>query len=60
MIARHIGDMLIEADAKTDAEKKLRDRFDYSLALLAVYGKGLRLVRESQVPNYTDFDYGMS
>lgn len=60
VIVRQAGNVLTESEAQNDSEQRLRDRIAYSLALLAEYGKGLKLVRASQVPNYTEFNNGMS
>lgn len=60
VIVRQADEVLIETEAKNETEQRLRDRIAYSLALLAEYGKGLKLVRDSQVPNYTEFNNGMS
>ncbi len=60
MIVRQAGKVMNTPEAQDDHEQRLLDRFGYSLDLLAEYAKGLRLVRESGVPDYTTYTNGMS
>ncbi|WNV03326.1 NAD(P)H-dependent oxidoreductase [Candidatus Methylospira mobilis] len=59
VIIRFVNDVLNLEDPESEEDALLRKRIDYSLNVLAEYGKALRLVRASGVLNHKEFPYGM-
>jgi NAD(P)H-dependent FMN reductase len=59
VVVRHVGDVLNEGEVQSEEDAFIRARIDYSLQVLAEYGKALATVRESGVLNRKDFPYGM-
>ena len=59
VIVRNVNDMLNGEVAASEEDGALRRRVDYSLRILAEYGKALNAVRASGVLNRKDFPYGM-
>ncbi len=59
VIARNVNEVLNEDAPVSEEDSALRKRFDYSLRVLAEYGKALRKVRASGVLNRKDFPFGM-
>jgi NAD(P)H-dependent FMN reductase len=59
VIVRNVNEVLNEADPASEEDSSLRKRFDYSLRILAEYGKALKVVRASGVLNRKDFPFGM-
>lgn len=58
MIIRNVNEML-NAEIKDGDDRYIRTRIDYGLKLLEVYGKALRIVRESGVVDSKNFPNGM-
>lgn len=59
LIVRNVNEVLNEEAPVSEEDGALRRRFDYSLRILAEYGKALRMVRASGVLNRKDFPFGM-
>lgn len=59
VIVRHVGEVLNEPEPQSEEDGYLRARIDYSLRVLAQYGKALRLVRDSGVLDRKSYPYGM-
>lgn len=59
VIVRNVTEVLNEETAVSEEDSLIRRRLDYSLRVLAEYGKALRAVRASGVLNRKDFPYGM-
>lgn len=58
MIIRNVNDMLT-AEIKNEDDRYIRSRIDYGLKMLEVYGRALRVVRESGVVDSKNFPNGM-
>lgn len=59
LIVRRADEFLSHPEAIDEHEAALRARCDYSLRLLVEYARALRLVRESGVPDYSRYRFGM-
>lgn len=59
IIVRDVGDMLNGDEPADDGDAYIRRRIDYTCDMLIEYGKALKAVRESGVPNYKDYPFGM-
>jgi NAD(P)H-dependent FMN reductase len=59
VIIRFVNDVLNLDDPESEEDALLRTRIDYSLNVLAEYGKALRQVRASGVLKPREFPYGM-
>jgi NAD(P)H-dependent FMN reductase len=59
VIIRQVGDVLNEETPQSDDDAALRQRLDYSLAVLTEYAKALQSVRTSGVLNRKDYPFGM-
>jgi NAD(P)H-dependent FMN reductase len=59
VIIRFVTDVLNGEAAQSEDDATLRKRLDYSLAVLAEYGKALKQVRDSGVLDRKAFPYGM-
>jgi NAD(P)H-dependent FMN reductase len=59
VIIRFVNDVLNLEEPESEEDALLRKRIDYSLGVLAEYGKALKQVRASGVLNHKEFPYGM-
>jgi NAD(P)H-dependent FMN reductase len=59
VIVRFVEAMLNGPEAESEDDTSLRKRIDYSLAVLAEYGKALKGVRDSGVLKKKEFPFGM-
>jgi azobenzene reductase len=60
VIVRRVRGVLNDPErVESDADRTIRRRFAFALALLYEYGKALALVRASRVVDHADFPYGM-
>ncbi len=59
LIVRRADEFLSHPEAVDEHEEALRARCDYSLRLLVEYARALRQVRDSGVPDYNRYKFGM-